>query len=102
METLIRVLLSDSERLMVAKRVFAFVLIDQGLGNSEIAKRLHFTRATVERLRTRYKHQEELQKPVKEIAQRIKSSEVLGELLKMFLEYAVPAAFGRGPKKGIF
>jgi Trp operon repressor len=101
MKTLIKVLLTETEQLMIAKRVFAFVLIDQGVGNMEIARRLHFTRATVERLRVVYKHLDEANKPVKKLVKQFETSEVLRELLKKFLKYAIPAAFGKIPLKSV-
>jgi hypothetical protein len=47
MEAMIGVLMTETEQLMMAKRIFAFVLIDQGMNNMDIAKKLHFTRETV-------------------------------------------------------
>lgn len=99
MKTLISMLLTDTEQLMIAKRIFAFVLIGQGLTDMEIARKLHFTRATVERLRGTYGHMEETDRPVAELVKKFESSEVLKELLKKFLLYASKAAFGRIPVK---
>jgi Trp operon repressor len=97
MRTLIQVLMTDTEQLMIAKRIFAFVLIDRGLGNVEIARHLHFTWATVERLRIVYKHLDETNKPVKKLIEQFETSKILKELMKRFLKYAVPAAFGKIP-----
>jgi Trp operon repressor len=102
MKTLIAVLLTDTERLMLAKRIFAFVLIDQGMGNMEIARKIHFTPATVERLRKTYEHLDEIKKPVKKLVKQFETSEILKELMKKFLVYASSAAFGRIPVKRIY
>lgn len=100
METLTEVLLTETERLMIPKRIFAFVLIDQGLTDVEIAKRLHFTRATVERLRRTYKHLDELEKPVRKLVRQFSTSEKIKDLLEKFLGgYLLPAMGGRIPKK---
>jgi len=98
MNILVQTLLTPVEQLMVAKRIFAFILIDQGIENTEIAKRLHFTRATVDRLKVVYRHMDEVKRPVKRLVKQFETSELVKDLLKMFINYAVPAAFGRIPR----
>lgn len=98
MKELLNILLSNTEKLMIAKRVFVFVLIEQGDSDMEIARKLHFTRATVQRLRLNYEYQYELEKPVKQIVKGFEESVILKEILKKFLKYALPAAMGRIPR----
>jgi Trp operon repressor len=98
MDSMIKVLLTETEQLMIAKRIFVFVLIDQGLSNMEIAKKLHFTRATVDRLRVTYTHLAEKNTPVKKIVKQFGTSEILKLLIKKFSAYAVPAVFGKIPR----
>jgi Trp operon repressor len=99
MEIFVQTLFTKTERLMIAKRIFAFVLIDQNMESMEIARKLHFTRATVERLRMIYEHLDEVKIPVKKLVRQFEASELLEDLLKSFLNYAIPAAFGRIPRK---
>jgi Trp operon repressor len=98
MEAMLGVLLTDTERLMIGKRIFAFVLIDQGLSNTDIARQLHFTRATVERLRWSFVHQQQTNQPVTQLVKRMETSKILNQLLKYFLKYAIPALGGKIPK----
>ncbi|KKS32548.1 MAG: hypothetical protein UU93_C0006G0027 [Candidatus Amesbacteria bacterium GW2011_GWA2_42_12] len=103
MESLMKSLLSESEYFMVAKRLVAFVLIDKDYSDVQIAKMLHLTRATVNKFRTIYKYSRERRDPVVKVVERMKISEAMKNLLKeVLLKYAIPAALGRIPKKGIF
>lgn len=47
-------LLTDTEKLMLAKRLAIIVLIKEGLSDSNISSALHVTRITVEKLRYFY------------------------------------------------
>lgn len=47
-------LLSDTEKLMLAKRIAIIVMIEEELSDSDIAKGLHLTRITVEKMRYFY------------------------------------------------
>lgn len=47
-------LLSDTEKLMLAKRLAMVILIEEGLSDSEIAQALHLTRITVAKMRYFY------------------------------------------------
>lgn len=47
-------LLTDTEKLMLAKRLAVIVLIKEGIPDSDIAESLHVTRVTVSRLRYYY------------------------------------------------
>lgn len=103
MESLLKALLSESEYLMVAKRLVAFVLVDEGHSDMQIAGILHVTRATSTRFRMVYKHAKEKQEVVVNVVARVKGSEASKQILKDILfKYALPAALGRIPKKGIF
>lgn len=103
MDSLVKSLLSESEYFMVAKRLVTFVLVDEGYSDVEIAKMLHLTRATVNKFRMIYKFSRERQDPMVKVVERVKISEVMKNLLKdVLLKYALPAALGRIPKKGIF
>lgn len=103
MDSLIKSMLSDSESLMLAKRLVGFVLIDEGRSDMEISRILHITRATAAKFRMVYRHAKDLDSPVVKTVNRLKTSEVMKLVLKeVLLKYALPAAFGRIPKKGIF
>jgi len=103
MESLMKSLLSESEYFMVAKRLVTFVLVDEGYSDVEIARMLHLTRGTVNKFRTIYKFSREKQEPVVKVVERVKASEVMKYILKeVLIKYALPAAFGHIPKKGLF
>ena len=88
---------------MIAKRLVGFVLIDEGYTDVEIAKILHTTRPTVGRFRWVYKRAVEKNDPVVKVVEKLKTSDVVKEVIKDILfKYALPAAFGRIPKKGLF
>ena len=103
MESLMKSLLSESEYFMVAKRLVAFVLVDEGYSDVEIGRMLHLTRATANKFRTIYKFSRERQDPVVKVVERVKASDVMKYILKeVLIKYALPAAFGHIPKKGLF
>ncbi len=103
MESLLKSLLSESEYFMVAKRLVAFVLVDEGYLDVEIARMLHLTRATANKFRTIYKFSRDRQDPVVKVVERVKASDVMKYILKeVLIKYALPAAFGHVPKKGLF
>ena len=98
MKSLLERLISESEYLMLSKRLVAFVLIDEGYSDVQIAKILHFTRATANRLRIIYKHARELNEPVVKLVKEVKASEELKKILQDILfKYLLPAAFGKIP-----
>ena len=99
MVSLLKSLLTESEYLMVAKRLMAFVLIDEGYVDVKIAKILHVTRATANRFRLVYKYAKEKDEPVVELVNKVRLSYELKEVLKKVLfKYALPAALGRIPR----
>ena len=103
MRSLLKSLLTESEYMMIAKRLVAFVFIDEEYTDVQIAKILHITRATANRFRLVYKHAQEKNEPIIEIVHKVKVSEVVKQILKdVLLKYALPAAFGRIPRRGLF
>lgn len=103
MKSLLKALLSDSEFLMIAKRLVAFVFIDEAYTDMEIAKILHVTRATAIRFRLTYRLSKEKKEPVVKIVEKIRKSENLKEVLKNVLfKYAIPMALGKKPRFGLY
>lgn len=99
LSSLLSLLLSNSERIMLAKRMAAFVMIEQEIPDSQVAKVLHLTRITVAKLRLTYLLAKEKKDPVVKIVQKPTLREIIKPLLKDFLlKYALPAAMGRIPK----
>lgn len=103
MGSLMKSLLSESEYFMIAKRLVTFVLVEEGYSDVDIAKMLHLTRGTVGKFRMIYEFSRERQDLVVKIVERVKASDVMKHILKeVLIKYALPAAFGRIPKKGLF
>lgn len=99
MESLLKSLLSESEYFMVAKRLVAFVLVDEGYSDVEMARMLHLTRGTANKFRTIYRFSRERQEPVVKVVERVKTSEMMKYILKeVLIKHVLPAAFGRIPK----
>ena len=91
---LITLLLSESEKIMLAKRMAAYVMIEHQIPDTNISKTLHLTRITVSKLRLNYLLQKERKEPVIKIIQRPKLVDILKPLFAKFLKYAIPAAGG--------
>ena len=102
MRSMMKTLLSRSEYLMLAKRLVAFVLIEEGYPDVEIGRILHVTRATANRFRLTYRYAKEKNEPLVRIVHEVRASEVMKEILKSLVKYAVAAAGGKIPRKGIF
>lgn len=103
MESLVGVLFSDSEKLMMAKRLMAFVLIDEGLNDVQIAKLLHLTRFSASRFRLIYKNGRERNEPVVEVVRKLRLDVEFKKLIKEVLfKYVIPASLGKIPKRGLF
>lgn len=103
MRSLLKSLLSESEYLMVAKRLVAFVLVDEGYTDVEAAKILHVTRATANRFRIIYKFSREKKEPVVQVVREFKRKpEFKYILLKVLVKHVLPAAMGRIPKRWPF
>lgn len=88
-------LLTDTEKLMLAKRLAVIVLIKEEIPDSDIAESLHVTRVTVSRLRYYY---EARAKEGYDIAlAKIKNDKVLAGVKRFLLalaDYSVKAAGG--------
>jgi len=95
-------LLTDSEKIMLAKRLVAFVLIDQNVPDHHISESLHLTRETVARFRLTYWRAKDKNEPVATIVRKIQHRVEFKKLLKEILTgYIIPAAFGKTPKRGL-
>ena len=53
-DSLLSLLLSPNEKIMLAKRLAAFVMLEKETPNSDIAKGLHLTRVTITKLKLSY------------------------------------------------
>ncbi len=85
LESLLVMLLSDTERIVIAKRLVTFVLIEKGVNDTEIAKSLNLTRTTVNRLRWIYKYIKEKKEPVIETIKQVNKTNIIEDiLLKIF------------------
>ena len=98
LKSLIELLLSESEKIMLAKRMAAYVLIEQQIPDSHISKSLHLTRITVSKLRLNYLLQKEKKDPVTKIIQNPELVEILRPLFNKFLKYAIRASIGIAPR----
>lgn len=94
LRSLITLILSDSEKIMLAKRMAAYVMIEQKIADSHISQSLHLTRITVSKLRLNYWLQKEKKDPVIKIIQNPKLVGVLKPLFNKFLNYAIRASVG--------
>jgi len=99
LRSLVSLLLSESEKIMLAKRMAAYVMIEQNIPDSHISKSLHLTRITVTKLRLNYWLQKEKKDPVVKIIQNPRLSEILKPLFAKFLKYAIPASIGIIPDR---
>jgi Trp operon repressor len=98
-EPLIEALLTESERVMLAKRMAVFVMAENGISDTDIASSLNLTRVTTAKLRLTYQLAREQKSPVAETVQNKQLWETLKPMLKKFLiKYALPAAMGRIPR----
>ena len=96
-------ILTESEKIMLAKRLVAFVMIDKGVDDLHISQSLYLTRETVARFRLIFTAAKEKKEPVFKMIQELQIKAELKRLLKQLLVgYVLPAAFGRIPKRSIF
>jgi len=99
---LLDLLLVPTEKLMLAKRMAVFVMVEHNLPDAHIAKSLHLTRVTVQKLRLTYQLAKEKDDPVVKIVQKPELKKLLMPILKKILvDYALPAAFGKIPRRPI-
>ena len=98
LKSLISLLLSESEKIMLAKRMAAYVMIEQNIADSHISKSLHLTRITVSKLRLNYWLQKEKKDPVIKIIKNPKLVDMLKPFFNKFLKYAIRASIGIAPR----
>lgn len=95
MEVFLGSLLTETEKLMLAKRLAIIVLLREGLTESQIAEALHVTRITVAKMRYFF---ESRGQGYKVALNKLAQQKQLGEFKKLlfpFLAYAAKAAGGR-------
>lgn len=95
MEIFLKSLLTNTEQLMLAKRLAIIVLLEEGLTESQIAEALHVTRMTVAKMRYFYESRGKGYRLALSILARKKQLEEFKKLLFSFLKYATKAAGGR-------
>lgn len=88
-------LLSETERLMLAKRLAVAILLKEGVEQPSIAKALHVTRETVSRIDFAY-----MKRPqgFKEAFKKISEDKTMQDIKKMLINlasYSIKAAGGR-------
>ena len=87
MALLLRVLLTETEKRMLAKRLMAVYLIYQGKSDVEIAYVLNLTRPTIQKIKMIYDYQSEDYKAFLKAINRYIGKESLKAILKGVLEY---------------
>ena len=93
--------LTPTERLMLAKRLAIFILIREGLSESDIAQTLHVTRVTVSRMQLFLEARGQGYEFAMKVLDNEKTIVQTKEILLKLAGYAVRAAGGR-VKPGIF
>lgn len=89
-------LLSDTEKLMLAKRLAIVILLEEGLPESHIADMLHVTRITVEKMRFLYgtEKQHGFRIALKKLEEQ-KKLETFKKFLVSLARYSIRASSGR-------
>lgn len=95
MEGFLNVLLTETERVMLAKRLALIVLISEGLPDSEIAQTLHVTRITVAKTRYFYEARGDGFRVALKKLEEQQQLEKFKKLLTSLARYSVKAAGGR-------
>lgn len=95
MEVFLTTFLTETEVLMLAKRLAIIILVSEGFNDSEIASTLHMTRITVAKTRYYYegRGQEGLTIALTKIAKDKRLQEMKGALLAL-TRYSIRAAGG--------
>ena len=102
MASLVKRLLTESEKTMLAKRLVAFVMIEKGVPDVFICRSLYLTPETVARFRLIYSGARDKNEMVAKTIQQMSLKNELKKLMKKILiGYALPAAFGRIPRRSI-
>jgi hypothetical protein len=103
MAELFRKLMTESEKIMLPKRLAAFVMVDKGIPDSRICSSLFLTAETVSRYRMNYLTAKKKGNHIATIVQRVGFKQEMKVLLKEILRgYVIPALGGRIPRKGLF
>lgn len=103
MTELLSKLLTESEKIMLPKRLAAFVMIDKKIPDSRICGSLFLTAETVIRYRLSFMAAKEKGDPIAKIVEKVGFKTEMKALLKEILRgYVIPAMGGRIPKKGLF
>lgn len=88
-------LFTKTERLMLAKRLAAVVLLQEELPDNDIAETLHLTRMTVSRIRYFFESRGQGYKVALIKIAREKELKVLKQILLKLVAYSIRAAGGR-------
>jgi uncharacterized protein YerC len=95
MEAFLDSLLTETEKIMLAKRLALVVLLEEGLTESQIAEALHVTRITVSKMHYFFESRGHGYKlALKKLAEQ-KMLDEFKKLLFSFLAYAAKASSGR-------
>lgn len=95
MEVFLGSFFSETERLMLAKRLGIVTLLDEGLPDSQIAETLHVTRITVAKMRYFLEARGQGYKVALMKIAREKDLQLLKQLLLKLARYSARAAGGR-------
>ena len=87
-------LLTDVEKLMLAKRVAIIIMLNEGFNDTEIANALHLTRITVAKTRYFFESRGEGYKIALQKRQSVKDAEAVKELLISLARYSIRATGG--------
>lgn len=91
--------MTDTERLMLAKRIAAAFLLGKGIEQDKISRSLKLTSATITRLKMWISLRSEgFDIIFSKLAKKERES-LANDVLQRILKYAVSAAFGRSPKR---
>lgn len=94
-ELFLSALLTNTEKVMLAKRLAIIVLVEEGLTDSEIAQTLHITRITIAKMRYFYEARGEGYKIAIRELEKQKKLQDFKKLLLSIARYSVRAAGGR-------
>ena len=87
-------LLTTTERLMIAKRLSAVILLKEGVSESQVASSLHITRATVDKLNLIHQTNGQGYEIAVEILRKEKAYEEVKKALLSLVKYSIRASGG--------
>ncbi|HET7098947.1 MAG TPA: Trp family transcriptional regulator [Patescibacteria group bacterium] len=90
--------LTETEQIMLSKRVAAAFLLDRGVEEGKISQTLKLTSATISRLKMWINLRMDGFKVIFSKLVKKEKEGMANELLQKVLNYAIKAAFGRVPK----